>query len=547
MEHHGSVYLLYLLLEKNFHSLGAERSNGMNQDTTRVVNLPERSIIEVLEESIGKYASKTAIIDEEMHYSYSELGEEYKNLAASLYQKGFQKGDRLALMLPNSVEYIITFFAVHWLGGTVVQVNPMYQPRELEHILKDSNASWFVGYEKEKKKLEELGMANELQTIFVDSSAGDSLKALIIEQNITPPKASINVKEDVALLQYTGGTTGMPKGVMLTHSNIVSNIHQIYYHLEDIYNQPDHCLLGSAPMFHAMGMTNMFLCLKIGGTYIVMERFKASTAIDIIREHRPTLFLGSPTMYIALLNDEKLAEDDLRCFKLCVCGSAPMPLEVIKQFKEASDALFIEGYGLSEASTSTHRNPEKGKKKIGSIGVLVPNTQCKIMDKETGTEEVETGQSGELIVKGPQVMKGYWNKPEATKNALRDGWLYTGDIARKDEDGYYYIVGRKKDMIIAGGYNIYPAEIEDVIYEHPSVQEACVFGVPDSYRGETVKAAIVSKKSVTETELIDWCKERLAKYKIPKIIEFRSELPKSTVGKVLRRKLVEEELSKEGI
>ncbi|MEW9677199.1 long-chain fatty acid--CoA ligase [Lentibacillus sp. L22] len=505
-----------------------------------IVELPEQSIFDVFEKSTRKHASHTAVIDGEKQVTFSELKDASEYLAAALYHKDFQKGDRLALMLPNSLEYITTFFAVHRLGGTIVQVNPMYQPQELEHILKDSEAAWFVGYEKEKEKLKKIDGLQYLEAIYVDASSGDSLDHLIRRKIKDLPDIDIDLKEDVAVFQYTGGTTGLPKGAMLTHSNIVSNIHQTYHHIEEIYSQSHHKLLGTAPMYHAMGMTNMFLCLTIGGTYIAVERFKAHTAIEIIRKHQPTLFLGSPTMYIALLNDETLQQDDLRCFKLCVCGSAPMPNEVIKQFDQATDALFTEGYGLSEATTSTHRNPTKGKKKVGSVGVPIPNTKAKIVDVETGKTEMPIGESGELIVKGPQVMKGYWNNPEETENAKRNGWLYTGDIAVKDEDGYYFIVGRKKDMIIAGGYNIYPAEIENVIYEHPAVQEACVFGVPDPYRGETVKVAIVEKEPMTEEDITNWCAERLAKYKVPKIIEFRGELPKTTVGKILRRQLVEE-------
>jgi long-chain acyl-CoA synthetase len=510
-------------------------------ETTREITVPDLSIFHLLERSVSKYPTNDAVIDGECKLTFSELRDCSEYFAAALHNRGFKKGDRLALMLLNSIEYVIAFFAVHRLGGTIVQVNPMYQPQELEYILQDSEATWFIGRQEEKKKLHKIELDDQFTAIFVDTEVKDSFYALINEKLNGLPIVNIHSKEDVAVLQYTGGTTGTPKGVMLTHFNIVANLSQTYAYGEEVYSEPGHSLLGVAPMFHAMGMTNMNLCLFIGGTYIAVKRFQIDNVIELIRKHRPTLFLGSPTMYIALLNYPDLQDNDLQSFKLCVCGSAPMPIEVIKKFKRATSALFVEGYGLSEATTSSNRNPLIGEKKVGSIGIPLPNTEVKIVDIDSGIREVPGGESGELIIKGPQVMKGYWKKTEETNNAIRDGWLYTGDLAIKDEDGYFYIVGRKKDMIIAGGYNIYPVEIENVIYEHPSVREACVFGVPDSYRGETVKAVLVVNQTTVEEEIKSWCTERLAKYKVPRIIEFRDELPKSTVGKILRRKLVEEE------
>lgn len=508
------------------------------------IEVPNVSIFQLFERMESKYFNHLAVIDGERALTFRELRKSSEYLASALYNQGFKKGDKLALMVPNSIEYVITFFAVHRLGGTIVQVNPMYQPHELDHILKDSEAAWFVGYKEEERKLKEIGLLHQLKVYYVDGESSQSFYHLIAEKSTNLPPIEINLKEDVAVLQYTGGTTGKPKGVMLTHYNIVANVNQTYEYGIEVYHESGHRLLGIAPMFHAMGMTSMILCLFTGGTYIAVRRFEIHSVFQHIRKHRPTLFLGSPTMYIALLNYPDFREDDLQSFRLFVGGSAPMPIEIIKKVKQISDALFVEGYGLSEATTSAHRGPLKGKNKIGSIGIPIPSTDAKIVDIETGTKEVPSGGTGELIIKGPQVMKGYWKNPEATKETIRDGWLYTGDIATKDEDGYFYIVGRKKEMIIAGGYNIYPVEIEDVLYEHPLVKEACVYGVPDAYRGETVKAALSVKGEVSEDEIKDWCTARLAKYKVPRIIEFRDELPKSTVGKILKRKLIEEENAK---
>lgn len=505
------------------------------------IETPALSIFQLLESLEEKYFNHLAVIDRERAITYRELRTAAEQVAAKLAREGFKKGDRFALMLPNSIEYVVTFFAVHRLGGTIVQVNPMYQPHELDYILNDSQATWFIGYKEEKRKLDELELSDKMKAFYIDKEEEQPLTQLQEKGPIQLPETIIDLKEDIAILQYTGGTTGKPKGVMLTHSNLVANIKQTYTYAIDIYRESGHRLLGIAPMYHAMGMTSMILCLFTGGTYIALRRFEIAKVFELIRRHRPTLFLGSPTMYIALLNYPDFKEEDLRSFRLFVGGSAPMPVEVIRKTKEASGGLFIEGYGLSEATTSALRNPVKGMNKIGSIGIPTPSTDAKIVDLETGKDEIPSGGTGELIIKGPQVMKGYWNKPEETKDTIRDGWLYTGDIATKDEDGYFYIVGRKKEMIIAGGYNIYPVEIEDVLYEHPLVKEACVYGVPDAYRGETVKAVLSVKGSVDEEGIKEWCTKKLAKYKVPRIVEFRDELPRSTVGKILKRKLIEED------
>ncbi|NYF23758.1 long-chain fatty acid--CoA ligase [Sporosarcina sp. JAI121] len=514
------------------------------------IEIPSLSLYDLLDCSAERHPNQKAVIDGDQELTYCELKSASDRFAASLYEKGFRKGDRIALMLPNCVEYIISFYAIHRLGGVVVQVNPMYQSSELDYLLRDSEATWFIGHSEQQKKLEKIGISNQLIIIVADrdKQQEDGLYEWIAKGTNRLPDLDINPEKDLALLQYTGGTTGRSKGVMLTHFNITSNVHQDKVYTADPLQlqEAGERLLGLSPLFHVFGMARMNSAIYTASTYITIEKFEIDKVVDLIRKHRPTIFPGVPTMYISLLNHPDLTADDLSCFKYCSCGSAPLPVEIINQFKVKFDVPIFEGFGMSETSPTTHRNPVIGKRKVGSIGLPYPNTDAKIVDMETGTIEMPPGQAGELVVKGPQIMKGYWRKPEETTLALRDGWLYTGDIATMDEDGYFFIVGRKKEMIIASGFNIYPVEVEEVIYQHKGIAEVCVYGVPDSYSGESVKATIVKKKGaqVTEQEIIEWCTGQLAKYKIPRVVEFKDQLPKSTVGKILKRVLVEEEIER---
>lgn len=512
------------------------------------IELPEMSIYQLLEHTVEEYPAYTAIIDGETEITYEQLKDASDQFAAALYRRGFQKGDRIGVMLPNCKEYVIAYFAIQRLGGVHVQVNPMYQPNELDYMLRDSEAAWFICREEQKQKVDQIGFTDTITIIQADGDTKqpDSMYHWIAEGNTELPRLEINPKEDVALLQYTGGTTGRSKGVMITHYNLVSNLHQLFLFNGGVLQRPGERLLGMMPVFHGAGMSRMVQSVFMAGTYIAVERFEVNKVLELFRKHRPTWFGGSPTMYIAFLRHENFDPADFSNLKTCGCGAAPMPIEVITEWEQKVGVRINEGYGLSEATSSALRNPITGLSKVGSVGFPTLNTDAKIVDVETGTREMLVGEAGELIVKGPQVMKGYWKKPEETQLTIRDGWLYTGDMATMDEDGYFYIVGRKKEMIIAGGYNIYPVEIEEALYQHPAVAEACVFGVPDSYRGETVKAAIVLKQNehVTEENVSIWCNERLARYKVPRIIEFRDTLPKSDVGKILRRQLVEEEKMK---
>jgi len=351
--------------------------------------------------------------------------------------------------------------------------------------------------------------------------------------------------EEPAILMYTGGTTGVSKGVMLTHFNLTANISQIKEFLQRPEDGHDTVLV-VLPMFHSYGLTAALnFALACGSTCILVPKFDAREILKLIQKYRPNSFPGVPTIYTALLHDPEIAKFDLSCIEYCVSGAAPLPVELMQKFESVTGASILEGYGLTETSPVTHSNPLKGRRVPGSVGLPYADTEVRIIDLETG-DDLPVGQEGEVLIRGPQVMKGYWNKPEETAAVIKDGWLYTGDIGKMDDDGYLYIVDRKKDMIIAGGFNIYPREIDEILYQHPAVLEACSVGVADEYRGESVKAFVVLKPGATasEQEILEFCKERLAAYKRPREVEFIEALPKSTVGKVLRRVLAEREKEK---
>ncbi len=350
--------------------------------------------------------------------------------------------------------------------------------------------------------------------------------------------------DDLAALQYTGGTTGTPKGVMLSHRNLLSNVNQLEAWVPDL-RRGEERFLGILPFFHVFGMTvAMNLTLYTGCTVVLVPRFEVGEFLKILQKTKPTIFPGVPSIFVAIVGDAKARSYDLSSIRLCITGSAPMPVEVLRRFEELTGCIIIEGYGLSEASPVTHANPLGGARKVGSIGIALPDTDCKIVDLDLGVEEKPCGEIGELLVRGPQVMQGYWKLPQETADTLREGWLYTGDIARMDEEGYVFVVDRKKDMFISCGYNVYPREIDEVLYEHPKVLDAVAIGVPDLYRGEMVKAFIVIKpgEDLTEEEVIQFSKVRLAPYKVPRSVEFRQSLPKSMVGKVFRKELRQEVL-----
>ncbi|MFC3041853.1 long-chain fatty acid--CoA ligase [Virgibacillus xinjiangensis] len=507
------------------------------------IEIPEIPLTKLFHESVEKYPNHTAVTFHDKSYTYKQLNQLIQNVAASLKNIGVDRGDRVALMLPNCPQYPIGYYAALLCGATIVQVNPMYKSSELLHVLNDSGAEVLIALDRLLPAVEEVIDRTEVEALIPVSFESDcKFNEYMEDRGLPVPNVMINPQEDIAVLQYTGGTTGRSKGAMLTHYNLVANTLQSYATSKVRTRLGKERVLTISPLFHVYGMTScMNLTFYMGGNLILVPKFDVEQTVKVIEKTKPTIFPGVPTMFIALLNHYKDQPFDLTSLRTCTSGSAPLPVEVLNKFNKTSGTNVAEGFGLSEASPVTHRNPIAGLQKSGSIGIPIPNTDAKIVDSATGDEELEIGEVGELVIKGPQIMKGYWNMPDETENVLRDGWLYTGDLAKMDRDGFFYIVGRKKEMIIASGYNVYPVEVEDVIYTHPNVLEAAVIGVPDKYRGETIKAVVVPKdaKELDEDELIAFCRQRLAAYKVPQSVEMVSELPKTTVGKILKRSLVE--------
>ncbi|MDO9209407.1 MAG: long-chain fatty acid--CoA ligase [Deltaproteobacteria bacterium] len=528
------------------------------------IQYPDIPLYRFLDNAVRDFPEKEAIIFQGRKITYRQLGEEAANVASGLAQRGLKKGQRMAIMLPNCPQYIAAYYAILKIGGIVVNVSPMYVERELEFQLKDAGAEsilalidFYPRLEAVRKKiplktiiltdLHETGGERTGQKAGTAAAKGVYEYAEVVEmgRRLPPPSVQVN-PDEVALLQYTGGTTGFSKGAMLTHRNLVSDVLQCVSWNQDAVKGQER-MLAVLPLFHVYGMTvAMNEAIELAATIILLPRFNVDEALEAINLYQPTRFPGVPTMYMAIINHPQVKKYNISSIRVCSSGSAPMPIEAQKRFEELTGAKISEGYGLTEASPVTHANPFLGKRKLGSIGLPRPDTDAKIVDLETGEKDLPPGEEGELCIRGPQVMLGYWNRPEETKKTLRNGWLYTGDIGRMDEEGYFYIVDRKKDMIICSGYNVYPREIEEVLYQYPKIQEACIVGVPDPYRGETVKAFVVlkEKEQATAEEIIEFCQKNMARFKVPTVVEFRKELPKSHVGKVLRKILREEEETK---
>ncbi|MFY9542206.1 MAG: long-chain fatty acid--CoA ligase [Dethiobacteria bacterium] len=519
------------------------------------LDYPRVSLYHYLKETADRYPERTALIFIGDRVTYREMMENIDRTAAAFAAMGLKKGDRVALMLPNCFAYVYSYFAAMRLGLVVVQVNPLLTARELSFIVRDSKTSALIVVDAMFPVVEQAMLDQDIKNLIVVPLTGEKIAPgarlfdEILEQHEpNPPDVSINPEEDLAVLQYTGGTTGFPKGAMLTHYNLVANTEMTMEMLREWkkkFDENEELLsMGLLPFFHSYGMT---CCLNTGlnipAGIILVPQFNADLILFLIKQYKPVLVPGVPSAFIALMNHPEMQNYGLDSIDVCISGAAPMPVEVIEQFEHKTGSSILEGYGLSEASPITHSNPFIGVRKPGSIGMPLPNTDCKIVDPDTGEREMPAGMEGELIIKGPQVMKGYWNRPDETARTLRKGWLYTGDIARMDEDGYFYIVDRKKDMIIYGGYKIYPREVEEVLYEHPKVAEAICIGIPDKFFGEVVKAFVVLKEGAEATpeEIIDFCRARLVKYKVPRQVEFRTDLPKSMVGKILRKDLSIEE------
>lgn len=541
----------------------------------RHLEYPDLALFQVLERSAERFPHNTATIFMGGKLTYAQLLDKVYRLATALADMGVKKGDRVGIMLANSPQAVISYYGILKAGGIAVEFNPLYVEREIEHQIKDSGCKVMIALDLLLPRLSKVRESSGLETIIwtsikdflpfplnllypikakkdgqlvhVPTGEGNyQFVDLLKKHPPDPPSYKFNPAEDIATLQYTGGTTGVSKGCMLTHRNMVVNAYQLTRWLPGLKEGGER-ILTALPLFHSYGMTTcMNFGALTGATLILMPRFIVKDILKAIDKWKPTLFPGAPTMYIGLINHPDVAKYDLKSITACISGSAALPVEVQKRFEELTGGRLVEGYGLSEASPVTHANPVFGLRKSGCIGIPLPDTYAKVVDLETGKKEMPVGETGELIIKAPQVMKGYWNRPDETAIALRDGWLYTGDIAKMDEDGYFYIVDRKKEMIIAGGFNIYPRDIEEVLFEHPKVMEAAAIGVPHEYRGETVKVFVVLKEGeqATAEEIIEYCRSKLAKYKVPEFVEFRDSLPKSMIGKVLRRVLAEEEKAK---
>jgi long-chain acyl-CoA synthetase len=545
------------------------------ENVPKHIDYPEVPLFEFLRRTAEKHGDKTAIIYFDKPLSYRELLEASERFATALADLGVKKGDKVALYLPNMPQFIIAYYGAIRIGAVETAISPLYREREVEHQLNDSEAETIVVLDAlypvvervlDKTKVKRVivtGLKEYmpstlafLGTLFkkipshkvVRKENVYFFKELLAKYPANPPMVEINPKEDVVALQYTGGTTGTSKGAMLTHMNLVSNAVCCAAWLRG--TEGGETFLTVLPLFHIYGMTTgMNGPIHLGGRMVMLPKFDLDDSLKAIEKHRVSCFCGAPTMYSMLLASPSFSKYDLSSVRFCISGSAPLPPEVQRKWMDATGGVLVEGYGLTESSPVTHCNPlDKTLKtvRVGSIGFPWPDTDAKIMDVETGEKELRVGETGELIVKGPQVMKGYWKMDEESAAVLRDGWLYTGDIGKMDEDGYFYITDRKKDLIKYKGYSVYPREIEDVLHEHSAVKLCAVVGKPDAVSGEIPKAFVVLKDgaTATEEEIKKFVNEKLAPYKAIRELEFRKELPMTLVGKVLRRVLQEEERQK---
>ncbi|MBN2283870.1 MAG: long-chain fatty acid--CoA ligase [Deltaproteobacteria bacterium] len=532
------------------------------------------TISEFLSRNAGKYPSKTALIFMGKRISFRELDTLSNRFAHALRAIGVGAGDRVALLLPNVPQITIAYFGIWRAGATAVPVNPLYSDREIEHQLNMSGASVLITLDLLAERMLALKTKTRLKTI-ITAHINDYLpfpvKQLFpfVKKGMYAPyrkrpgyyqfmdlmrgssrtDAPAHPKlDDLAIIPYTGGTTGVSKGAIISHRNISSIVQIVGAWLFDM-EEGKESEIALFPFFHMAGfLLVMCICLYRAWEIILVPRPEPEIALDMALKYKPSIFLAVPTIYTGILNLPAFKTADLSFIRAFFSGAAPLPVETIGALKGVSDAKIgvIEGYGMTESTGITHMTPWRGLHKPGSVGVALPNTDMRIVDLETGERELAPGEEGEIVFRGPQMCAGYYNMPEETDTALRNGWFHTGDIGKLDEDGFLYIVDRTKDMIIAGGYNIYPREIDEILYEHPRVLEACTVGVPHEYRGETVKAFVVVKpgETLTAEELDAFCRERLAAFKAPKLYEFVDELPKSAVGKILRKELREQELKK---
>ena len=524
------------------------------------IDYPNISIYDMLKRSTDKAPNSTAIIFRNNQITYEKLDDTVSRFGAALQELGIRKGDRIALYLPNTPQFVIAYFGALQVGAVVVACSPLYRDKELTRIINDSDSRVLVYLDQLEPYVKSIQQRTKLDHFIITclnefeveetvetkikpgTSSHVSLKQLIRSTRDKATLPFLDPTEDVALFQYTGGTTGVPKAAMLTHRNLVVNAIQFASWL---YMQDRDVNLSILPFFHIYGMTAALNSPVYTSSKLILipDPRDTSSLVDAIDRYEPTIFCGVPASYIALMNYPNIKQHKIRSIRACISGASPLPQEVQRQFEELTGGRLVEGYGLTEAGPVTHVNPldDPEKNRPGSIGIPISDTTCKIVDAETGDRDLPPMEEGELVVKGPQVMLGYWRMTDETKLVLRDGWLFTGDIATMDKDGYFRIVDRKKDVINVSGFKVWPREVEEALYEHPAIKEAAAVPIPDIESGERVKAFVVLndnfKGKVSVSEIIAFCNERLAAYKIPRIVEIREALPKTQVGKILRREL----------
>ncbi|MGO1117299.1 long-chain-fatty-acid--CoA ligase [Rhodovibrionaceae bacterium A322] len=509
--------------------------------------------------------------------TYGEMAQQIEKAARGLQNIGVEKGDRVGILLPNTPYYVIMFHAILKVGGTVVNFNPLYAEEELTNQMNDSGAKVMVTLDLELMlpKLLKSAQGTPVEKIVVCSMAKclPSLKGILFKlfkgkdvaaipqdgrcvtyESLTadikaPDAVGIDPETDLAVLQYTGGTTGIPKGAALTHYNLVANRSQVVRWDPEIVHGGEK-VLGVLPFFHVFAMTVvMSQSIEIGAEMILLPRFELELALKTINRRKPTIFPGVPTLFNAINNFPDLNKYDLTSLKTCISGGAPLPLEVKHRFEGMTGCKLVEGYGLTEGSPVLSCNPVHGVSKEGSIGLAFPRTEIEIRDREDTSKVMAQGEDGEICARGPQIMSGYWQRPDATAETLVDGWLRTGDVGYQDEDGYIFIIDRQKDLILCNGYNVYPRVIEEAIYQHDSVEEVTVIGLPDDDRGQVPKAFVKlrSDESLNEGELREFLKKKISPIEMPREIEFREELPKTMIGKLSKKELVQEEMEKRGL
>ena len=550
--------------------IGAEDPVWVRQYPPKVprhLAIPDQLLTELVEESVRRWPDRTAIVYYGAKWSYRRFWQESERLAASLARDHVGPGDRVALYLPNCPAYPIAFFAVLRLGAIVVPVSPLYLGQDLARVLQDSTPKALVTLETLYPNLAKVPGEYAVPAVFVarlrefypwyrrlfvgprprgqePSRAfprGPSVRSwkTAVATPGSVPLVRSDPRTSAAVLQYTGGTTGVPKAAILTHRNLVANV--VQGNAWNIWLEPGaEVVMAAIPLSHIYGLTVALLMgFAAGGTIVLQTRPEIRELLQLIDRYQPTQFPGVPALYQAFNRQPDLAKHRVRSIRYCLSGSAPLPFEVQRRFEELTGARLVEGYGLSETSPITHENPLSGERRMGSIGVPVPETDQRVVDLETGTRVLGVGEVGELSVRGPQVMLGYYRQPEETALVLKDGWFRTGDVVRLDPDGFAYLVDRKKDMVNVSGMKVYPREVEEVLFQHSAVADVAVVGAPDPERGESVVAFVVRKPgvSVTAEELIGFVRERVARYKAPRHVEFRDELPRSGAQKVLRRVL----------